>query len=153
MSKSLLLSICLAAFTTLSAAAQTANSQTAATAPGDDNGYATLNNHRPLIQKKEKPVTTRQLTGKVVDDTGQILAGALVTLTDEKTHQKTTVITKKDGRYNFNDLSFSIDYEVQARYRDMLSPVRKLSQYDHMANVVRILEIESPPEPAAEAKK
>lgn len=152
MSKSLLSFIFLAAFTSALAVAQTANSQTGATTTGDD-GYATFGNRRPLIQKKDKPVTTRQLTGKVVDDTGQIIEGALVTLTDGKTHLKTTVITKKDGRYNFNDLSFSIDYEVQARYKEMLSPVRKLSQYDHMANVVRILEIASPPEPTAEAKK
>lgn len=152
MSKLVLLSALLAA-ASVCAFGQAAQSQSGATANGDADGYANINNHRPFIQKKEKPPTTRTLTGKVVDDTGQPLAGALVTLTDMKTHQKTTVITKQDGRYNFEDLAFTLDYEVQAKFKDSVSPVRKMSQYDHTASVVRILEIETPAEPAAEAKK
>jgi len=128
-----------------------ANAQTGANSAKDPDPNVFLDNHRPLIQKKEKAPTTRTVSGKVVDDTGQPLEGALVTLTDGKTHVKTTAITKQDGRYSFSDLSFTNDYEVQARYKDSLSPVRKLSQYDHTANVVRILEIaETTP---AEAKK
>jgi hypothetical protein len=128
-----------------------ANAQTGANSAKDPDPNVFLDNHRPLIQKKEKAPTTRTVTGKVVDDTGQPLEGALVTLTDGKTHAKTTAITKQDGRYSFADLSFTNDYEVQARYKDSLSPVRKLSQYDHTANVVRILEVaETTP---AEAKK
>lgn len=152
MSKTLLLSLFAILLTGATAIAQTtAPSQSGSTE--DPNSYASLDNHRPLIQKKQKPPTSRTVTGKVVDDTGQPLDGALVTLTDGKTHQKTTVITKKDGRYNFDSLAFNIDYELQARYKDSLSTPRKLSQYDHTTNVVRILEIESPPESAAEAKK
>lgn len=128
-----------------------ATAQTGANSAKDPDPNVFLDNHRPLIQKKEKAPTTRTVTGKVVDDTGQPIEGALVTLTDAKTHVKTTAITKQDGRYNFADLSFTNDYEVQARYKDSVSPVRKLSQYDHAANVVRILEIaETTP---AEAKK
>jgi hypothetical protein len=153
MRRSLLFSIFLAVFVSSGAVAQTAPSQSGATAERDPNPNVFLDNHRPLIQKKEKAPTSRTLTGKVVDDTGQALDGALVTLTDTKTHQKTTAFTKKDGHYSFDDLSFTIDYEVQARYKDSLSTVRKLSHYDHSANVVRILEIESPSEPTAEARK
>jgi phosphate-selective porin len=136
--------------TILSAAA---NAQSGATAAKDPDPNVFLDNHRPAIQKKEKAPTSRTVTGKVVDDTGQPLEGALVTLTDGKTHVKTTSITKKDGRYTFEDLSFTNDYEVQARYKDALSPVRKLSQYDHTVNVVRILEIAADSTPATEAKK
>jgi hypothetical protein len=100
-----------------------------------------LDNHRPLIQKKQKNPTARTVTGKVVDDTGQPLDGAAVTLTDTKTNEKTTVFTKKDGRYTFEDLSFTKDYDLQARYKSQLSDERKLSQYDHSANVVRILTV------------
>lgn len=99
-----------------------------------------LENHKP--PKKGKAPTSRTVTGKVVDDTGQPLQGALVTLTDSKTNEKTSVFTKKDGRYNFDDVSFTIDYKLQARYKDLTSEPRNLSQYDHTANVVRILEIE-----------
>jgi len=149
MSKCLLLAIFSIAIMSAAANAQSSG----ATAERDPNPNVFLDNHRPLIGKKDKAPTSRSITGKVVDDTGQPLEGALVILTDAKTHAKTTAITKKDGRYNFDDLSFTIDYEVQARYKDSLSPVRKLSQYDHTATVVRILEISSDTAPATEAKK
>lgn len=117
--------------------------------------------HKPSVflgndlpkSKKDKAPTSRTVTGKVTDSAGQPLEGALVTLTDTQSHEKTTIITKKDGRYGFGDLSFSIDYELQARYKDMASELKKLSQYDHMPNVVRILEVAPNPTPATEAKK
>lgn len=117
--------------------------------------------HKPSVflgndlpkNKKDKAPTSRTVTGKVVDSSGQPLEGALVTLTDTQSHEKTTIITKKDGRYGFGDLSFSIDYELRARYKDMSSELKRLSQYDHMPNVVRILEIEPNSTPATEAKK
>ena len=149
MSKRLLLSISLAVITTAAARAQS----NGATAAKDPNPNVFLDNHRPVIGKKDKAPTTRALSGKVVDDTGQPLEGALVTLTDGKTHVKTTAITKQDGRYNFADLSFNIDYELQARYKDSVSSMRKLSQYDHNANVVRILEVAPDAAAATEAKK
>jgi hypothetical protein len=124
-----------------------------ATAAKDPNPSVFLDNHRPIIGKKDKAPTTRAVSGKVVDETGQPLDGALVTLTDNKTHVKTTAFTKKDGRFNFDDLSFINDYELQARYKDSLSTPRKLSQYDHTANVVRILEINTETPATAEAKK
>ncbi len=91
--------------------------------------------------KKEKAPTTRTVTGQVTDETGQVLDGALVTLTDSKTNEKTTFFTKKDGRYKFEDLSFNNDYQVQARYKTWSSESRKLSQYDRTPRPVRILEV------------
>ena len=100
-----------------------------------------LDNHGPK-KTKDKAPTTRNLSGKVVDINGTPLEGALVTLTNTKTNNKTTFITKKDGRYEFNDLSFSVDYELGARYKTFSAPERKLSQYDHNPNVVRILQVD-----------
>lgn len=117
---------------------------------------ANIENHRPLIQKKQKAPTSRTLKGTVVDDSGAPLEGALVTLTNEKTNEKTNFFTKKDGRFLFEDLSFTIDYEVQAKFKDQISEVRKLSQYDHTPNIVRILAIGNPPgltQPAGETAK
>ncbi len=91
--------------------------------------------------KKEKAPTTRTVSGQVTNETGQVLEGALVTLTDKKTNEKTSFFTKKDGRYKFDDLSFNNDYEVQARYKDKSSEPRKLSQFDTTPRPVRILEI------------
>jgi hypothetical protein len=104
-----------------------------------------LDNHRPLIQKKQKTPTSRTVTGQVVDDSGAPLERALVTLTNKKTNEKTEFFTKKDGRYVFEDLSFTIDYEVQAKYKSQSSEPRKLSQYDRAARVVRILEVADAP--------
>jgi hypothetical protein len=93
--------------------------------------------------KKEKAPTSRTVTGQVIDENGQALQGALVTLTDKKTNTKTDFFTKKDGHYQFADLSFTNDYEVQAKYKDKSSEVRKLSQYDTAPRPVRLLEIKT----------
>jgi Carboxypeptidase regulatory-like domain len=108
-----------------------------------------LGNKRPPNKKDKKP-TSRSLTGKVVDGSGQPLEGALVTVTDTKAAEKRTFITKKDGRYNFDNLSFTVDYQLQARYKDAVSEPRKLSQYDRTADMVRILDVATP---TTEAKK
>jgi hypothetical protein len=115
-----------------------------------------LDNHRPAIQKKGKPPTTRTVSGKVVDDSGTPLEGALVNLTDTKTHEKRSFFTKKDGRYTFDDLSFSVDYHLQARWKALISDERNLSQYDHAPTQVRILEVVTPeggPAPTSSAAK
>jgi hypothetical protein len=114
-----------------------------------------LDNHRPLNQKKEKNPTTRTVTGQVVDDSGQPLEGALVTLVDGKTKERHEYFTKKDGRYKFDELRFSVDYDLQAKWKNLVSDERKLSQYDHTARIVRLLEVTTPegaPPPSSEAK-
>ena len=149
MSNRLLLLLALVTVTVTLTIAQQATTATPDRAPD-----VFLDNQRPLIQKKEKPPTSRTVTRKVVDDTGQPLEGAIVTLTNSKTHERTQFITKKGGRFNFDDVSFTIDYDVQARYKNLRSELRKVSQYDRTAKVVRILQIEPNPSPTTtEAKK
>jgi hypothetical protein len=104
-------------------------------------------------EKKEKNPTSRSLRGTVTDDTGQPMDGALVTLLDTKSNQKWTFITKKDGRYNFDDLSFNIDYQVTAKYKALQSEPRRLSQYDHTVTMVRILQIVEPETTTSNATK
>jgi hypothetical protein len=103
-----------------------------------------LDNHRRLNQKKEKAPTSRTVSGTVTDDTGQPLEGALVTLLDVKSNERRTFFTKKDGRYIFEDLAFTSDYEVVAKWKKLVSETRKLSQYDHTAKVVRLLQVGTP---------
>lgn len=151
MNRRLLLMITVFAAVAIPAAAQAVDNN-----PGHE-PTANIENHRPLIQKKEKAPTSRTVSGKVVDEiSGAPIEGAIVTLTDLSTHEKRETITKQDGRYVFEDLSFSIDYELKARYKNVATDVRKLSQYDHTAKVVRILQIpDSSPSatPVSEAKK
>jgi hypothetical protein len=113
-----------------------------------------LDNHRPLIQKKDKAPTSRTVSGIVTDDSGQPLQGALVTVTESKTKEKREFFTKKDGRYTFDDLAFTEDYQVQAKWKRLISEPRKVSQYDHTAKVVRLLQVQTPEgytQPAASA--
>ena len=114
-----------------------------------------LDNHRPLIKKKERAPTSRNVAGKVVDSAGQPLEGALVTLTNTKTSEKTTFITKTDGRYNFEELSLTVDYQLQARFKAASTEMRKISQYDPNVNTVRILQVDTDAKPgtAVEAAK
>ncbi len=124
--------------------------------PGpESNAPVFLDNHRPLNPKKEKNPTTRTVTGQVVDDSGQPLEGALVTLVDGKTKERFEYFTKKDGRYKFEDLSFSVDYQLRAKWKSLISDERKLSQYDHTARIIRQLQVTTPegaPPPSTEAK-
>ena len=118
------------------------------------NDRATFGNNKP--PKKDKAPTSRIVTGQVTDETGRPLEGAMVTLTDKASNERTTFFTKKDGRYQFEELSFNKDYEVQARYKEASSDSRKLSQYDTTPRPVRVLQINTgtkPPESAAENKK
>ena len=113
-----------------------------------------LDNHRPLNPKKDKNPTSRTVTGQVFDDSGSALEGALVTLVNSKTKEKFEYFTKKDGRYRFEDLSFSVDYQLQAKWKNLISDERKLSQYDHTAMIVRRLEVTTPdgaPPPSSSA--
>lgn len=120
----------------------------------DTNPYhgksATFGTTRPPFPKKEKAPTSRKVKGIVTDDSGKPLSGAMVTLTNKKTKEHVEFFTKKDGRYHFEDLSFTIDYQVQAAYQGRHSKAKPISQYDHTASMVRMLDI---PSGAASAKE
>ncbi len=102
-----------------------------------------LDNHRPLVKKKDKAPTSRDVSGKVVDLSGQPLEGALVTITNLKTNAKNNFFTKADGRYNFDDLSLTVDYQLQAKFKGQLTELRKVSQYDPNTSTVRILQVDT----------
>lgn len=146
MRKRLSLLLVIAAALVIVAPAQVADSNPARTPT------VFLGNNRPKNPKDKKPVD-RSVKGKVVDQSGQPLGGALVTITDLKTNDKWTFITKNDGRYSFAGLSFTVDYELQARYHDWTSEPRKLSQYDHAPNTVRILPVGPGSNSSAETKQ
>lgn len=86
-----------------------------------------------------------------MDSAGQPLEGALVTLTNTKTNAKNTFITKPDGRYSFEELSLTVDYQLQARFKALSTEMRKISQYDPNVNTVRILQVDTDAKPGAAA--
>lgn len=92
-------------------------------------------------EKKDKPAKWRTLQGTITDADGKPLRDALVTLTNESTHERLTYFTKDGGHYIFDGLSFTTDYKVVAQYKDEKSSVRKLTQYDRTPKVVWILAV------------
>lgn len=90
---------------------------------------------------KNKRPTSRDVKGVILDGANKPVDGALVTLTDTKSNKKLTFITKNDGRYNFDALSFDIDYELIAKLNRDESIVKKLSQFDRSPLIVRNLQI------------
>ena len=103
--------------------------------------------HKPSVflggekTKKNGPITSRSVKGIILDASGQPVEGALVTITDLKSKEKWTFITKADGRYHFEELSLVVDYDVSARKGTDVSITKKLSQYDHSPVLTRDLDL------------
>src|SRR5271165_4745262 len=100
--------------------------------------YVILGGDKP---KKGAPATSRTVKGVVVDEAGKPVQGAMVTLVDLRSKEKWSIETKADGKYNFDELSFIVDYEVAAKRGSLVSVAKRLSQYDHTPLVVRNLEL------------
>lgn len=87
----------------------------------------------PGPEKKEKPVTSRNLNGLVTDKNDNPISDAIVYLKDTKTLAIKSYVSQKDGSYRFNALSMNNDYEVYAQKSEKKSPTKKLSQFDSRA--------------------
>jgi len=95
-------------------------------------------------QKKEKgrDPNIRNVTGVVTLPDGNPAAGAVVQLKNLKTLQIRSFITREDGKYQFQNLSTSIDYEITASFHDMESPKRTLTIFDTRLDAVVNLKLE-----------
>ena len=87
-------------------------------------------------KSKERDRSVRTLSGEVrlPDDT--LVDGAVVQVKNLKTLQIRSFITQKDGKYNFQNLSSSVDFEVRANWKDYASPKRLLTVYDTRLDAV-----------------
>ena len=102
-------------------------------------------------ERKDKPTTVRHVKGVVLDETGKPVDRALVYLTDLSSKEKWTFVTKPDGKYNFDSLSLTVDYDLSAKKGAIASPVKHLSQYDRTTPMVRNLELALSGPPVAAA--
>lgn len=95
-------------------------------------------------QKKEKPrdSSVRNVQGVVSLPGGGPASGAVVQLKNLKTLQVRSYITQSEGKYQFQNLSTSTDYELTATYHDMASPKRTLSIFDTRLDAVVNLKLE-----------
>ena len=76
----------------------------------------------------------RLLYGKVLDQQDNPVAGAIVYLTNTRTHAVKTYIIGQEGTYRFPGLSTG-DYEVYAQYKGRKSDTKSLSQFDDRSQV------------------
>jgi hypothetical protein len=91
--------------------------------------------------KKEKQ-QGRLLFGKVLDQQDNPVAGAIVYLTNTRTHAVKTYIVSQEGTYRFPGLS-TVDYEVYAQYDGHKSETKSVSQFDERSQVYVDLKINS----------
>lgn len=91
---------------------------------------------------KNTRVTSRTLTGKVLDKSDQPIPGAVVYLKNSKTLAIKSFFADKDGSYRFPSLALNLDYEVWAEKDGRKSDAKTLSQFDSRATVNIILRID-----------
>ncbi|HME10762.1 MAG TPA: carboxypeptidase-like regulatory domain-containing protein [Bryobacteraceae bacterium] len=72
----------------------------------------------------------RSVAGTVIDRRGNALPDAVVQLENTGTLWVVSYITGKDGRYHFTGLRDDIDFTLKAKYRNLWSKQRTLSQFD-----------------------
>lgn len=85
---------------------------------------------------KQKQPATRTISGQVLNGANQGIAGASVLLRDLQTHKTNAIYSGSGGAYNFSGLNAYHDYEVQARYRGMISKTREVSSMDPRLQIV-----------------
>jgi len=95
-------------------------------------------------QKKGKPrdTTVRNVEGLVSLPGGAPAAGAVVQIKNLKNLQIRSYITQENGKYIFQNLSTSIDYELSARHNDTESPKRTLTVFDTRLDAIVNLQLE-----------
>jgi hypothetical protein len=91
--------------------------------------------------KKEKQ-EGRLLYGKVLDRQDNPVVGAIVYLTNTRTHAVKTYIVGQEGTYRFPGLS-TVDYEVYAQYNGHQSDTKSVSQFDDRPQVYIDLRIDA----------
>jgi Carboxypeptidase regulatory-like domain len=84
----------------------------------------------PSPERKSPRVTSRTLTGNVLDKSDQPVPDAVVYLKNTKTLSVKTFIAQNDGSYRFPELANNIDYEVYAQRNGKKSDTKVLSQFD-----------------------
>jgi len=90
--------------------------------------------------KKDKP-QGRLLYGKVLDQQDNPVVGAIVYLTNTRTHAVKTYIVGQEGTYRFPGLG-TVDYEVYAQHNGHKSDTKSVSQFDDRPQVYIDLKID-----------
>jgi hypothetical protein len=96
----------------------------------------------PAAPDKKEKQEGRLLYGKVLDRQDNPVAGAIVYLTNTRTHAVKTYIVGQEGTYRFPGLS-TVDYEVYAQFNGHKSDTKSVSQFDDRPQVYIDLRIDA----------
>jgi len=93
-----------------------------------------------LVALLAAPVTrsfgqSRSVHGRVTDQTGEPLRGAVVQIKNMHNRQVRSYITQVSGEYQFHGLHRDVDYELKAEYDRQTSKIRVLRWHDSRINV------------------
>jgi hypothetical protein len=91
--------------------------------------------------RKTTRVTSRTLTGVVLDKGDAPVSNAVVYLKNMKSLAVKTVIAANDGTYRFPELSPNVDYEIYAQREGKKSGTKVLSQFDDREKANMVLRI------------
>jgi len=80
--------------------------------------------------RKSTRITSRLLTGTVLDKSEKPVSNAVVYLKNTKTLMVKTYIAQNDGTYRFPELSPNVDYDIYAEKDGQKSKTKTLSQFD-----------------------
>jgi hypothetical protein len=97
-----------------------------------------------LADKKNKPPTTKTVTGQVQDPAENTLGGAEVTLKDLQTGKTLAIYAEANGQYQFTGLDPHHDFEIQAKYKGVASETRQVTSFDTRWKVVINLTVPPP---------
>lgn len=78
---------------------------------------------------KDEP-QSKVLTGRVLDQDDNPVAGAVVYLTNTRTRAVKTYIAGKEGDYRFPGIASNTDYEIYAQSQGRKSDAKSVSQFD-----------------------
>lgn len=94
--------------------------------------------------KKDKPRdrSHRDVAGIVMLQDESPVSGAVVKLKNLRSLQVRSFITQAEGKYVFQNLSSSVDFELRAEYKGMASANRSLTIYDTRLDPVINLKLE-----------
>lgn len=98
----------------------------------------------PCAAAKQKPLPTKTVTGTVLDQSNHNVSGASVFLTDLRTSHTDAIYSGADGTYNFSGLNPNDDYQVQAKYKELVSEVHQASSFDTRPRIVINLVLNQP---------
>jgi hypothetical protein len=84
----------------------------------------------------------RTVLGQVLDENEKVVASAIVHLKKLGSGEEWSVVTDKEGRYQFNNVDMKTDHEVYAEQGDRRSRTRTISQFDTRTRVTVNLQLQ-----------